>query len=895
MEHRPPLNLDSIPDTELVEWLASLEYVIQHQGRRRAELLLSFLNERAFLRGVEICMLGNTPHVNTIAAEDEPPFPGDLEIETRLTNLARWNAMAMVVQANRRSHGIGGHISTYASAATLWEVGFNHFWRAATDDAPGDLVFFQGHGSPGVYARAFLEGRLTEARLHNFRRELTDDGGLSSYPHPWLMPEFWEMPSVSMGLAPITAIYQARFWKYLVDRGLAEKRDRPPKVWAMVGDGEMDEPESVGAIHFAGNQQLDNLIFVVNCNLQRLDRPVRGNGSIVRELERFFRGAGWAVLKVLWSEDWDPLLASPAGEKLIRRMGETCDGDWQKYVVAGGGYMREHFFGADPDLAELVEDMPDEKLAGLRRGGHDPKKVYAAYQAASETVGRPVVILAQTVKGYGQGEAGEGRNISHKQKDLNERELMQFRTRLNIPLGDDEVAEAPFYRPADDSPEVRYLLERRERLGGCLPRRREWAEPLDTPDLDDFADLLKGSPKPVSTTMAFVRLLSRLLRDERVGKYLVPIVPDEARTFGMESLFRQCGIYSHVGQRYTPVDSDKMLYYRESTDGQILEEGITEAGCAASFIAAGSSHATRGIPTIPVFLYYSMFGFQRVGDLLWSAGDARCRGFLIGATSGRTTLNGEGLQHQDGHSHATAAAYPSVRPYDPALAYEVVVLTLDAMKRMYREGESEIAYFTIANENHPMPAMPDGAAEGICRGLYRLPGRDDGPGKDAPRVQLLASGSMLFEALRARELLGETYGVAADVWSATSWTLLARDAMAAERWNRLHPDAEPRRPYIAEALADAAGPFVAASDYVRAVCEQVRPWLGEDLTVLGTDGYGRSDTREALRRFFEVDAEHIALAALGRLAGRGEFDRGAAARAVEELGVDPEAPAPWTV
>jgi len=611
MEHRPPLNLDSIPDTELVEWLASLEYVIQHQGRRRAELLLSFLNERAFLRGVEICMLGNTPHVNTIAAEDEPPFPGDLEIETRLTNLARWNAMAMVVQANRRSHGIGGHISTYASAATLWEVGFNHFWRAATDDAPGDLVFFQGHGSPGVYARAFLEGRLTEARLHNFRRELTDDGGLSSYPHPWLMPEFWEMPSVSMGLAPITAIYQARFWKYLVDRGLAEKRDRPPKVWAMVGDGEMDEPESVGAIHFAGNQQLDNLIFVVNCNLQRLDGPVRGNGSIVRELERFFRGAGWAVLKVLWSEDWDPLLASPAGEKLIRRMGETCDGDWQKYVVAGGGYMREHFFGADPDLAELVEDMPDEKLAGLRRGGHDPKKVYAAYQAASETVGRPVVILAQTVKGYGQGEAGEGRNISHKQKDLNERELMQFRTRLNIPLGDDEVAEAPFYRPADDSPEVRYLLERRERLGGCLPRRREWAEPLDTPDLDDFADLLKGSPKPVSTTMAFVRLLSRLLRDERVGKYLVPIVPDEARTFGMESLFRQCGIYSHVGQRYTPVDSDKMLYYRESTDGQILEEGITEAGCAASFIAAGSSHATRGIPTIPVFLYYSIFGFQR--------------------------------------------------------------------------------------------------------------------------------------------------------------------------------------------------------------------------------------------------------------------------------------------
>jgi pyruvate dehydrogenase E1 component len=894
MEHRPPINLDSIPDAELVEWLASVDYVVEHEGRDRAALLLSFLNERAFLRGVEVCMLGNTPHVNTIAAADEPPFPGDLEIETRLANLARWNAMAMVVQANRRVHGIGGHISTYASAATLWEVGFNHFWRAATDDAPGDLVFFQGHASPGVYARAFLEGRLSEQQLHNFRRELADGGGLASYPHPWLMPAFWEMPSVSMGLAPITAIYQARFWQYLADRGLVEASDGDhPKVWAMIGDGEMDEPESVGAIHFAGNQHLDNLIFVVNCNLQRLDGPVRGNGSIIRELERFFRGAGWQVLKVLWSADWDPLLTSSAGERLIRRMGETCDGDFQKYVVAGGGYMREHFFGKDPELAELVKDMPDEKLAGLRRGGHDPTKVYAAYKSAVVTRGRPVVILAQTVKGYGQGEAGEGRNISHKQKELNEQELMQFRTRLNIPIGDERVNEAPFYRPADDSPEIRYLRQRRERLGGVLPARSERAKPLDTPAPADLADLLKGSERPVSTTMAFVRLLGRLLRDERIGRYLVPIVPDEARTFGMESLFRQCGIYSHVGQRYTPVDSDKMLYYRETRDGQILEEGITEAGCAASFIAAGSSYATRGLPMIPVFLFYSMFGFQRVGDLLWSAGDARCKGLLIGATSGRTTLNGEGLQHQDGHSHATAAAYPTVRPYDPALACEVVVLTLDALRRMVHDGRQEMAYVTVQNENHPMPAMPDGAEEGICKGLYRL---SAGKGGDqAPRVQLLASGSILFEALRAQALLAERYGVAADVWSATSWTLLARDAAAAERWSRLHPDAEPRRPFVADALKDARGPFVAASDYVRAVPEQIRAHVPAELTVLGTDGFGRSDTRAALRRFFEVDAEHIAFAALHRLAQRGEFDRGALAEAVKNLQIDPQAPAAWTV
>ncbi len=892
MQHKPPVNLESIPDTEVVEWLQSLEYVIEHDGPRRAELLMSLLNERAFLRGVEVCMLGNTPHVNTIPADQEPPYPGDLETERRLTNLIRWNAMAMVVQANRRQSGIGGHISTYGSAATLWEVGFNHFWRAPGEDFAGDLVFFQGHASPGVYARAFLEGRLSERDLASFRRELDPEGGLASYPHPWLMPEFWEMPTVSMGLSPLMAIYQARFQKYLVDRGLAE--DRGEKVWALLGDGEMDEPESTGAIHFAGNQRLGNLVFVVNCNLQRLDGPVRGNGSIIRELEQFFRGAGWGVVKVLWSEDWDPLLASEAGEKLLRRMGEVCDGEYQKYTVAGGAYMREHFFGKDPDLAELVKDLSDEKLASLRRGGHDPKKVHAAYRAAMQEKGRPVVILAQTVKGYGQGEAGEGRNISHKQKEMNEAELKAFRTRLEVPISDEAVAEAPFYRPEEDSAEIRYLQKRREALGGYLPQRRERAEPLDAPPLDDYAELLGGSnDKAISTTMAFVRLLGRLLRDDRVGKYLVPIVPDEARTFGMESLFRQCGIYSHVGQNYEPVDRDKMLYYREVTDGQILEEGITEAGCASSFIAAGSSYATRGVPTIPVFMYYSMFGFQRVGDLLWAAGDSRCRGFLVGATSGRTTLSGEGLQHQDGHSHLMASAFPTVRPYDPAYAYEVVVLTLDGIRRMVADGETEMMYLTIHNENHAMPAMPEGAADGIRRGLYRVaPAETD---DNAPRVQLLASGAILYEATRAQKLLGEQFGVAADVWSATSWCLLARDGMAAERWSRLHPDEEPRSAYVTDCLAEAPGPVVAASDYVRAVPEQIRPWVPAPMTVLGTDGFGRSDSREQLRRFFEVSAEQIALAALHRLAVAGEVERDVLAEAIEKLGIDADAPAPWTV
>jgi pyruvate dehydrogenase E1 component len=891
MKHRPPLSLENIPDQELVDWLASLDYVLEEQGTRRAEVLLSILNERAFLRGVEICMLGNTPHVNSIPPDEEPPYPGDLEIEQRITNLMRWNAMAMVVQANREHHGIGGHISSYASAATLWEVGFNHFWRGGDEQTPGDLVFFQGHASPGVYARAFMEGRLSEAQLRNFRRELQDEPGLSSYPHPWLMPEFWEVPSVSMGLAPIMGIYQARFLKHLIDRGLAEDTGR--KVWVMAGDGEMDEPESTGAIHFAGNQHLDNLVFVVNCNLQRLDGPVRGNGSIIRELERFFRGAGWGVVKVLWGEDWDPLIASKAGEKLVQRMGEVCDGEYQKYVVAGPAYMREHFFGVDEDLAELVSGLTDEKLAGLRRGGHDPKKVYAAYKAAVETRGRPVVILAQTVKGYGQGEAGEGRNISHKQKDLNEQQLLTFRTRLGIPLGDDEVAEAPFHKPADDSPEIRYIHERREALGGYLPRRRERAGPLEVPALEDHAKLLAGGDKPISTTMAFVRLLSRLLRDENIGRYIVPIVPDEARTFGMESLFRQCGIYSHVGQQYEPVDSDMMLYYREATDGQILEEGITEAGCLSSFIAAGTAYAMHGVPMIPMFLYYSMFGFQRVGDLIWAAADSRSKGFLVGATSGRTTLNGEGLQHQDGHSLLAASAVPTILPYEPAFAYEVIALTFDGLRRMYAEDETVMYYLTIHNENHEMPAMPDGAAEGIRRGLYRYACREAGDG-EAP-VELLASGPILFESLRAQELLAERFDLASNVWSATSWTLLARDAQEAERWNRLHPKQDPRESYLRATLGEPEGPVVAASDWVRAVPGQIRAYLPNDTLILGTDGFGRSDTRADLRRFFEVSAEHIAAAALAQCCRRGRLKADRLAKALKELEIDTDAPAPWTV
>ncbi len=877
---------------EVSDWMDSLRYVLDHEGEDRATFLLTLLNGEAYRRGVDLPFAGTTPPVNTIPADEEPPFPGDRDMERRIKSLIRWNAMAMVVQANRTSHGIGGHISTYGSAATLYEVGFNHFWRARTESHPGDSVYVQGHAAPGIYARAFLEGRLSAEKLHNFRQELAEGGGLASYPHPWLMPDFWEFPTVSMGLGPIMAIYQARFHHYLVDRELIDRSDA--RVWAMLGDGETDEPESLGAIHLAGRENLNNLIFVVNCNLQRLDGPVRGNGSIVRELEGVFRGAGWNVLKVLWGEDWDPLLHSKAGDRLIQRLGELRDGDLQKYVVEGGEYIREHFFGKYPELAELVQDMSDEKLARLRRGGHDPQKVYAAYKAAVETPDRPTAILALTIKGYGQGEAGEGRNISHKQKELNEQELEYFRSRFSIPIPPDQIAEAPFFKPDDESPEIRYLKKRRVELGGYLPARRDAAQPLDPPSLDDYRDLLEGSgDKEISTTMAFVRLLTRLLRDKKVGERLVPIVPDEARTFGMESMFRQVGIYSHHGQSYDPVDRDKMLYYREIKKGQMLEEGITEAGCMSSFIAAGTSRMTYGLHMIPIFMFYSMFGFQRVGDLIWAACDARARGFLIGGTSGRTTLAGEGLQHQDGHSLLLSAAYPTIRSYDVATAYDAVVLTLDGMKRMFHDDEECIYYLTIQNENHIMPAMPPGAEAGIRKGIYKFSTQEAGQG--APVVQLLGSGSILFDVVKAQNLLAEQYGVSSTVWNVTSYIELRRDAMDCERWSRLHPDDKPRQPYLDTVFQDAEGPFVAASDFVRNVPEQICRYVPGGMTVLGTDGFGRSDSRTALRDFFEISPQHIAYAALYRLADRGQFDREKLVEARKTLGINPDAPAPWTV
>lgn len=814
-------------DVQRRDWLASLDYLLAHESPERARALLRLVNERAYRAGLDLPFAATTPYINTIPADTQPAYPGDLDLERRIRGYVRWNAMAMVVRANQRAGGIGGHLSTYSSAAVLWEVGFNHFFRARSDDHPGDRVYFQGHASPGVYARAFLEGRLSESQIDNFRRELDPEGGVSSYPHPWLMPEFWEIPSVSMGLAPIMATYEARFQRFLIDRGLLEPADA--RVWALIGDGEMDEPEATAGVYLAGREKLANLVYVINCNLQRLDGPVRGNGNIIQELEGLFRGAGWNVIKVLWSEDWDPLLQSDAGPRLIQRLSEIPDGEFQKYVVAGGSYVREHLFDSDPALKELVKDISDERLAKLRRGGHDEKKVYAAYKAAVETSDRPTVVLAQTIKGYRQGEAGEGQNISHKQKKLDEDQLRTLRDEFRLPCPDEHIAEAPFCKPDDDGEELRYLHERREALGGFVPARHEAAEPLSTPSLEAYQDLLEGGEKPISTTMAFVRLLSRLIGEEHIGERVVPIVPDEARTFGMESLFRQCGIYSHWGQNYEPVDREKMLYYREAKDGQILEEGITEAGCMSSFIAAGTSCARWGLHMIPFFLFYSIFGFQRVGDLIWAAGDSRCRGFLIGGTAGRTTLTGEGLQHQDGHSHLFASTYPTVRPYEPSFAYEVAVIVLDGIRRMYHDGEIAMYYITIQNENQPMPSMPEGIkAEDICRGLYRYASRD--AGEESPRVQLLGSGSIMFEVLRAQEILAEQYDVASDVWSATSYCSLRRDALEAERWSRLHPGKSPRRSYLEETLGDVEGPFIAASDWVRAVPEQIDRWIPGGLT-----------------------------------------------------------------
>jgi pyruvate dehydrogenase E1 component len=878
---------DSDP-AETQEWLDSLEGVLKSAGPERAEYLLAQLRDRAHIRGVRVPFTANTPYINTIPPDRQPVFPGSREIERRIKSLVRWNAMAMVVRANKHEAGIGGHISTYASAATLIEIGLNHFFRGPDGEGGGDQVYFQGHASPGIYARAFLEGRLSAAQLENFRRELTPSpGGLSSYPHPWLMPGFWQFPTVSMGLAPIMAIYQARYNRYLLHRGLKDTSRQ--RVWCFIGDGETDEPESLGAITLASREKLDNLVFIINCNLQRLDGPVRGNGKIIQELEAIFRGAGWNCIKVIWGSDWDPLLARDPDGLLVKRMGEVVDGEYQKYTVEGGGYIREHFFGKYPQLRELVEHLSDEQLRKLARGGHDPEKVYAAYRAAVENHGSPTVILAATIKGYGLGEAGEGRNITHQQKKLNEEELREFRSRFGIPIPDEAVGDCPCYKPPEDSREIQYLRERRRALGGSLPERRVDCPKLTAPPPDSFKDFFKGSGKDaVSTTMSMVGILRRLLQDKTLGKWIVPIIPDEARTFGMDAFFKPFGIYSNVGQLYEPVDAKTLLAYREAKNGQILEEGITEAGALSSFIAAGTAYATHGIPTIPFFIFYSMFGFQRVGDLIWAAADMRTKGFLLGGTAGRTTLAGEGLQHQDGHSHVLASSVPTVRAYDPAFAYEQALIVQDGIRRMYEAGEDCFYYITLGNENYPMPPLPEGAEEGVLKGMYRLRPAPRLAERSAPRCHLLGSGAILRETLRAQELLAERFGVAADVWSVTSYQVLRRDALETERWNLLHPGEKPRRAYVQQLLEAEKAPFIAATDYLKSLPQMIERWVPGGMYSLGTDGFGRSDSRPALRRFFEVDAEFIALAALAELARRGDIKAQVVKQALKDLQIDPE-------
>jgi pyruvate dehydrogenase E1 component len=888
MAARVPTDIESL---ETKEWVDSLDYVLQ-QGPERTVRLLEELLVHARLHGVKLPFTANTPYINTIPPEEEPVYPGSREIERRIRSLIRWNAMAMVVRANREAEGIGGHISTFASCATLFEVAFQHFLRGRSAERDADVVYFQGHASPGIYARAFLEGRLDEEKLHNFRRELSKGGGLSSYPHPWLMPSFWEFPTVSMGLSPLMAIYQARFNRYLEDRGLRLPSDQ--KVWAFIGDGETDEPETLGAITLASREKLDNLIFVVNCNLQRLDGPVRGNGKIIQELEAVFRGAGWNVIKVIWGSAWDPLLAKDHDGLLMKRMNEVLDGEYQRYTVEPGSYFREHFFGTDPRLLKIVEHLSDGALRRLGWGGHDPEKVYSAFKAATEHQDGPSVVLAKTIKGYGLGEAGEGRNVTHQQKKLNEEELREFRTRFGIPISDETVADAPFYRPPPDSPEMVYLQERRKALSGFVPSRKVTAKSITPPERELFREFYQGTgDRAASSTMAFVRLLAKLLRDPKLGKWIVPIVPDEARTFGMEALFRQVGIYSHVGQLYEPVDRETLLYYKEARDGQILEEGITEAGAMSSFIASGTAYATHGLNTIPFFIFYSMFGFQRIGDLIWAAADARTRGFLIGGTAGRTTLAGEGLQHQDGQSHLLAYPVPNLLAYDPAFAYEIAVIVEEGIRCMCQEQESVFYYLTVMNEPYRMPPMPENAREGILRGIYRLaPQEPEESDPKKARVHLLASGAIVNEALEAQKILRERFDVPADVWSVTSFQSLYRDAQEVERWNRLHPGAARRAPYVAQVLADSEGVFVIASDYLKALGESIARFLPRRAVVLGTDGFGRSETRQELRNFFEVDRRFIVEGALSALLSEGEIESRVVEGAIAELEIDPGKPNP---
>ena len=882
--------LPDIDPQETQEWLDALDGVLAFEGPQRAHYIVEKLIEKARRSGAYLPYNATTAYINTIPPGQEEPSPGDHGLEHRIRSIVRWNAMAMVVRANKVSSELGGHIASFASAATLYDVGFNHFWRAPSDAFGGDLVYFQGHSSPGVYARAFLEGRVTEEQLDHFRQEVGGKG-LSSYPHPWLMPHFWQFPTVSMGLGPIMAIYQARFMNYLKDRGVLDTDGR--KVWAFMGDGEMDEPESLGAVSLAAREKLDNLIFVVNCNLQRLDGPVRGNGKIIQELEADFRGAGWNVIKVIWGSYWDPLIARDAAGLLLKRMEEAVDGEYQVFKSKDGAYVRKHFFGKYQELLAMVANMSDDDIWRLNRGGHDPHKIYAAYAAAVKHRGQPTVILAKTIKGYGMGEAGEGQMITHQQKKMGTTTIKAFRDRFGIPIPDDRLEEVPFYKPAEDSPEMKYLRERVSALG-ALPQRRQKAAPLEVPALTAFQPLLEaGGEREFSTTMAFVRLLNILVRDKSIGKQIVPIVPDESRTFGMEGMFRQLGIYSSVGQLYRPEDADQLMYYKEDKSGQILQEGINEAGALCSWIAAATSYSTHGVSMIPFYIFYSMFGFQRVGDLAWAAGDSRARGFLLGGTAGRTTLNGEGLQHEDGHSHLLSSTVPNCISYDPTFAYEVAVIIQDGLRRMLKEQQDVFYYITLMNENYAHPAMPQGAETGILKGMYLLRGaRREAKGA---RVQLLGSGTILREVIAGADLLEQDWNVVADVWSCPSFTELRREGMEAERWNLLHPEEPQRKSHVERCLDGHEGPAIAATDYLRTFADQIRPYLKRRYTALGTDGFGRSDFRKELRRFFEVDRYYVAIAALKALADEGKVPPATVAQAIRKYGIDANKPCPWLV
>ena len=887
-------NIPLYPDAdeqETQEWLDALAAIIEQEGPERAHYLIEKQIEFAHAAGIHVPYAANTAYLNTIPPEQEVRSPGNHDIEHRIRSYVRWNALAMVLRANKDHSNLGGHIASFASAATLYDVGFNHFWRAPSENNGGDMVFFQGHSAPGIYARAFMHGLLTEEQMDNFRREV-DGKGLPSYPHPWLMPDFWQFPSVSMGLGPIQAIYQAHVMKYLNDRSIVDSQDR--KVWCFVGDGEVDEPESLGAIGLAGRENLDNLIFVINCNLQRLDGPVRGNGKIIQELEAEFRGAGWNVIKLIWGGYWDPLIARDTTGLLRKRMEECVDGEYQTFKSKDGAFVREHFFGKYPELKEMVANWSDDDIWRLNRGGHDPHKVYAAYHSAVNHKGQPTVILAKTVKGYGMGEAGEAQNITHQQKKMGTTSLKSFRDRFKLPLTDEQLDKLAYIKPAPDSPEYKYLQERRTSLGGYLPARRRKAAALTVPPLSAFDTMLKasGEGREFSTTMAFVRMLGVLVKDKTIGKYVVPIVADESRTFGMEGMFRQLGIWSHIGQLYTPQDKDQLMFYREEKHGQILQEGINEPGAMSSWIAAATAYSTHGVQMIPFFIYYSMFGVQRCGDLWWAAGDSRARGFLFGGTSGRTTLNGEGLQHEDGHSHVWAAGIPNCIPYDPTFAYELAVIMHDGLRRMYQEQEDVFYYVTVMNENYEHPAMPDGAEQGILKGMYSFKKAADGK---APRVQLLGSGAILREVIAAADMLKKDWGVDADIWSCPSFTLLAREGNDTARWNLLHPAEKPRLSYVEQCLKDTKGPIIASTDYIRSFAEQIRPLMPRRYTVLGTDGFGRSDTREQLRHFFEVDRRWVTVAALKALADEGQLDRAKVVEAIKKYAIDPSKPNPMTV